>query len=84
MSANSKKVQFNLFAIKKNLETSKGVEISWAEIARKSDVHANTLVNILHNKTRRIDLEVIEKLVGYFRSEGLQISIGDFFTEIQT
>ncbi|MBA3531387.1 MAG: helix-turn-helix transcriptional regulator [Ardenticatenales bacterium] len=72
-------VTFNLFELKMRLQSYLGAEISWAEMSRQSGVNQNTLTNLLHNKARRVDLETLERLVGYFRSQGLDVTHADLF-----
>ncbi len=78
------RVLFNLFELKMRLQQHLGAEISWAEISRQSGVNQNTLTNLLHNKARRVDLDTLERLVGYFRSQGLDVTHADLFlTELE-
>lgn len=71
------RLTFNLFQLKQDLEKQKGVEISWAEIGRRADVHPNTLVAISKSKARRVDLETLDKLYNFFHAEGMPIQPGD-------
>lgn len=70
-------VRFNLFTLKQRLEIQKGEEISWAEMGRRMGLHHNTLHNLADNKTRRVDLETLERLLAFFGSEGMPVTISD-------
>jgi hypothetical protein len=72
-------IVFNFFALKQQLQLLLKREISLAHIARESSLHRNTIERIFHNKTDRIDLETIGKLMLYFQNQGLDIQPGDFF-----
>jgi DNA-binding Xre family transcriptional regulator len=70
---------FNLFDLKQRLQLLLKREISLSQIARESSLHRNTIERIFHNKTDRIDLETIGKLMLYFQKQGLDVQPGDFF-----
>jgi transcriptional regulator with XRE-family HTH domain len=76
---NSVTLSFNLFQLKQQLENAKGHEISWAEISRQTGVQPNTLTGILKNRTRRVDLATLERLLTFFHNEGLAVEPGDLF-----
>jgi hypothetical protein len=73
------RIMFNLFALKQRLQSLLGSEISLSQIARDAALHRNTVERIFHNKTDRIDLETLGKLLIYFQSHGLEMHVGDFF-----
>lgn len=73
-------IKFNLFQLKHDLERIKGAEISWAEIARKSGVHANTLVSLNKQKARTLNLDTVEKLLEFFNAEGLNVTPCDLLS----
>lgn len=70
----------NLFTLKRQLEIAKRREYTWVQIAAATDVHPNTLHNIATNKTRRVDLDIVEKLLAFFAAEGMPVTINDLFT----
>lgn len=72
-------MNFNLFTLRRRLEILKGKAISWTEVARLTGLHQNTIYNLADNRTRRVDLETLESLLTYFRTEGLDIGISDLF-----
>ena len=78
------KVVFNLFELKMQLQQTVGHEVSWAEISRESGVNQNTLTGLLHNKARRVDIETLEKLIGYFNAHGLDITHANLFQTVES
>ena len=70
----------NLFTLKRQLEIVKRREYTWIHIATATAVHPNTLHNIATNKTRRVDLDIVEKLLAFFAAEGMPVTINDLFT----
>jgi transcriptional regulator with XRE-family HTH domain len=79
-------VQFNLFTLRRKLEIAKGHEMTWEEIATQADLHPNTLYNLAANRSKRVDLNTIEKLLDYFNREGVVTSVADLFAvaEVET
>jgi hypothetical protein len=65
--------------LKHQLEIKTGRPYSWAEIARESTVQINTVKNIANNKTGRVDLDNVSKLMRFFASQGMPITVSDFF-----
>ena len=74
------KLLFNLFTLKKQLEINMQREYTWRDIARRTDVHYNTLHNIASNKTQRVDTAIIARLLVFFTDEGMPVTVGDLFT----
>lgn len=72
-------VNFALFKLKQQLQLAIGEEISFSEIARQADLHRNTVGRLAANRTDRIDLATLGKLLLFFRSHGMNIEIGDLF-----
>jgi hypothetical protein len=72
-------ISFNLFELKQRLQSHLKEEVSLAQIARDSELHRNTVERIFNNKTDRIDLETLGKLLLYFQSQGLEVQTGDLF-----
>lgn len=77
-------VEFNLFALKKKLELQQGREYSWAEMAASAGLHHNTVSRIGTNKTDRVDLATLARLLGFFRNEGMPVEIQDLFKVAST
>ncbi len=72
-------IKYNLFNLRRQLEIKTGRSYSWAEIARESTVQINTVKNIANNKTGRVDLENVFKLIRFFASQGMPITVADLF-----
>ncbi len=72
-------MRFNLLPLKAKLEITTGRAYDWTDIARATGLHQNTLYHMVGNKNRRVDLGTLEKLLDFFRAEGLLIEIGDLF-----
>lgn len=80
----TKHLQYNLFNLKLDLEKSKGRPVTWLEVAEATDIHVNTLYNLARNRTKRLDLEIVTKLVHYFNQEGLQVQVSDLFQWVES
>ena len=74
-------MRFNLFDIKLRLERTLGRDVSWAEVARDTGLHPNTVLNLANNKSPRADLDTLSALLRYFRGRGLEVGIADIITE---
>lgn len=74
-------LKYNLFALKRELELKTGVAYSWVKISNKSGVKINTVKNIAGNKTGRVDLENVDKLIKFFNSEGMPVTPSDFLVD---
>lgn len=73
-------INYNLFSLKRELELKKQTEYSWSKIAVGSGIHRNTILNMANGRTRRVDLDIMERLVSYFADQGMPITVGDLFT----
>ena len=73
-------IKYNLSVLKLRLENHHDREYMWKEMAAGSGVHVNTLSNIAHNRTRRVDLANLAALLDYFAAEGMPVTIADLFT----
>lgn len=73
-------VRFNLFGAIQRLETEKGKRFTYAEIGRKSHLHENMVQRLATAPVvARVDVKTIERLINFFRSEGLTFTIDDLF-----
>lgn len=72
-------VRFNLFSLIRQLEIQRGEKVTVAEIAQKAQLHRNTVQRISDNNTERVDLATLGKLLAYFESEGMPVSIEKLF-----
>lgn len=75
-----RKVSYNLFALKRQLEIKKARAYTWRELDKLTGVHYNTLNNMANNKTARIDSAIIGRLLDFFNENDLPITIADLFT----
>lgn len=73
------KIRYNLYSLKKQLEINAQSDYTWDKIALDSNVHRNTLLNMANDKTRRIDLDIMGRLIDYFASEGMPVTPNDLF-----
>jgi transcriptional regulator with XRE-family HTH domain len=73
-------VKFNLFNLVQQLGIQRQRRYSWAEVAKLSGLHQNTILKLANNETHRIDLETIEKLLTFFEREEMPVSLSDLFT----
>lgn len=74
-------IVFNLFELKQRLQLQLGEELSWSQIAREADLHRNTVERIANNRTERVDLATIAKLLLFFRARGMEVDVGDLIVE---
>jgi len=72
-------ITFDLFKLKQQLQLATGKEFSFSEIAREANLHRNTVERISQNRTDRVDLETLAKLIFFFRRYGVAITVGDLF-----
>lgn len=79
-SSRRAKVRFNLFSLQKRLELQRGEPVTQEEIAEGAGLHINTIYGLFKNRSKRVDLETMEKLIAYFNNQGLEIDAGDLFT----
>jgi hypothetical protein len=79
-------VQFNLLDLVHDLQkkTGRSRRYSWAEIGKEANIHRTTLRQMASNSARRVDLETLEKLVVFFREQGMHITVCDLFAEVET
>lgn len=74
------KIEFNMLHLKHTIESKTGKPYSLTKIADEAQIHRNTIQRMAKNKTARIDLEVMAKLMTLFASLGIAIEPNDFFT----
>ena len=73
------KIRYNLSALKLELEYQNKREYTWKQLAERMEISERTLSAWLHNRTSRIDMEVLEKALDFFHEEGMVIEFKDFF-----
>ena len=72
-------IKYNLFALKHQLELKTGRSYPWTEVAKQSGIHINTVKNMAGNKTGRVDLENLARLISFFNTAGLPVTLADLF-----
>lgn len=77
-------VEYNLFALIKDLEKQNFRAYSMSEIAKGADVHRHTIERIISNKTESVTLKTIAGLLRFFKTEGMPITISDLFVISKT
>ncbi len=73
------KVKFDLVRLRKRLELQEGRNYTWDEIADGAGLHINTVYGLANNNSKRVDVRTMEKLINYFKREGLDVGPGDLF-----
>lgn len=77
------KLKFDLFRLKQRLALRVGREYTWAYIARWCDLNIRTVMGLAEdNGSTRIDVATLEKLLGFFRAEGLPVTLCDLLIEV--
>lgn len=79
ISGEQMEITFDLFKLKQQLQLATGREFSFSAIARESGLHRNTVERIALNRTDRVDLETLAKLIFFFRRYGVSVVVGDLF-----
>lgn len=78
------KVTYNMLPLKHMLESKTGDSYSWTKMADEAHIHRNTIQKMARNKTARVDMEVIGKLITLFDSVGLEITPNDILLVTKT
>lgn len=74
-------VRLNLFNLKQDLQKVLGREIDLTEMAKGMGINYWTLYNAFNGKSAGIQFDTIGKMLGYFRREGLDVSMEDLLVE---
>lgn len=72
-------LKFNLHTPLSKLEEKNG-RYSYAKISEKSGISRQGVRRLLIEGTRQIDIDTLSKLLAFFESEGMPVSINDLFT----
>ena len=76
------KLRFDLFRLKQRLALQVGREYTWAYIARMCNLNIRTVMGLAEgNGSTRVDVATLEKLLGFFRVEGLPVTLCDLLIE---
>ena len=73
-------IRYNLSNLKLELEYKNKREYTWKQLAKEIGVSERTLSSWLHNRTARIDILGIEKLLDFFADEGMPIRFEKLFS----
>lgn len=58
-----------------------GDTLSYLELATRADIAKSTVYLIANNKSQRVDMQVVDKLLDFFsRSLGEELSVNDVLT----
>lgn len=72
-------MESNLFTLRRQLEIARGEECTWATIAAGAGLHPHTVYDLAANRSKRVEMETLAKLLNFFRDEGLNVGPGDLF-----
>lgn len=72
-------IKFNVKQLIRRLELQKNRDYQIQEIAELSGINRFTLSGIIGNNNTRIDLATISKLLNFFLSEGMLITVNELF-----
>ena len=73
-------VRFNLHAPLARLEAHQDRRYSYAEIAAASGISRQGVRRLLKEPTLQIDVGTLSKLLTFFASQGMPITVSDLFT----
>lgn len=80
-------IRFNLFDLWKQLERLQARSITAKEIAEKSGIHRNTIDALSRPGESKgiqgVHLKTLASLYDYFKREGLDLTVGDFFLVVE-
>lgn len=71
--------RFNVDALLRKLAAQKNVDYDKGAVAAMSGISRTTISAITNNKSKRIDLETIDKLLAFFEGQGMAVTPGDLF-----
>ena len=75
-------ISFDIHETLARLEKGKARRYSYAEIAKISGLTRQGARRLLKERTERIDLVTLGKLLDFFAAEGMPIAISDLFTVV--
>jgi hypothetical protein len=79
-SSEDVKLRINIEPLQRRLAVHKNQVIADAYISRQTGLHYDTVHGLRHN--RRVDMRTLESLIKFFREEGLEVTVADFFEEV--
>lgn len=76
---NTYKVTITIFVHIIRLQERTGQRLSDSEYARQIGITRQAFASLMKGETMRIEVETIEKLLSFFRREGMPITVADLF-----
>lgn len=73
-------VQINLLSALHRLEERRARRYTYNDIATIADMQRQTVRHLLKSPPKRIDTDTLGKLLDFFASEGMPVTINDLFT----
>lgn len=74
------KIRYNLPQLRIELQYRTKREFTWSEIAEATDITERTIYAWVHNRTSRVDMALIGRMLDFFHKQGYKIELKDFFT----
>lgn len=74
------KIGYNLQQLRIELQYKAKREYTWHEIAEATGITERTIYAWVNNRTARVDMILVAKMLDYFHSQGHKIEFKDFFT----
>lgn len=74
------KIRYNMQQLRINLQYKSGKEMSWNDIAEGAGITQRTMYSWIHNKTSRVDMDTLARMLDFCHSHGYKIELKDFFT----
>ena len=75
--------RFNVDGLLRKLAAQNNRNYDKGLVAERSGISRATITTITNNTSKRIDLETIDKLLGFFAAEGMPVAAGDLFVTTQ-
>ncbi len=73
------KIRYNLPQLRIELQYRTKREFTWSEIAEATDITERTIYAWVHNRTSRVDMALIGRMLDFFHKQGYKIELKDFF-----
>ena len=74
------KTTFNVDQLLRQLSAKNKKDYDKVTVASLSGISRNTITSITNRDSTRIDLTTIDKLLDFFASQGMPVTISDLFT----
>ena len=73
-------IRFNVDTLLRRLAVKNNRDYDKSYVAEKTGLSRTTITAVTNNTSGRVDLATLQRLLDFFTSEGLPITIGDLFT----